>query len=44
METSYNENCKAQAITIQWICRMLADIEVYINFQGCFGMLFMVSQ
>ena len=28
METDYNENCKAQALTIKWICRVLAEHQV----------------
>ena len=33
METHYNEHCKAQARTIQWICQMLAEHEVSCNIQ-----------
>ena len=28
MEKDYNENCKAQALTIKWICRMLEEYQV----------------
>ena len=28
MEKEYNENCKAQALTIKWICRMLEEHQV----------------
>ena len=29
METHYNEHCRGQARTIQWICQMLTEHEVY---------------
>ena len=32
METDYNENCKAQALTIKWICRVLAEYQVRLFF------------
>ena len=32
MEIDYNENCKAQALTIKWICRVLAEYQVRLFF------------